>query len=75
MRNDKRTTDATALGLWQGIETIRHFAKKAHDGKDVPVYIGEIGIPENKGFTEAQINAIWDGAFATLFALDIPYIL
>ncbi len=75
MRNDKRTTDATALGLWQGIETIRHFAKKAHGGKEVPIYIGEIGIPENKGFTEAQINAIWDGAFGTLFALDIPYIL
>lgn len=75
MRNDKRSTDQTALGLYQGIETIKHFASKAHDGKDVPVYIGEIGIPENKGFTPEQIDAIWDGAFGALFALDTPYIL
>lgn len=75
MRNDKRSAEQTALGLYQGIETIKHFARKAHAGNDVPVYIGEIGIPENKGFTTEQINAIWDGAFGTLFALDTPYIL
>ena len=75
MRNDKRSTDQTALGLWQGIETIKHFARQAHGGKDVPVYIGEIGIPENKKFTPEEINAIWDGAFGTLFALETPYIL
>ncbi len=74
MRNDKKSADQTAIGLWQGIETIRHFARAAHDGKEVPVYLGEIGIPEQKGFTPENIRAIWDGAFGTLFALHIPYI-
>ncbi len=75
MRNDKRSAEQTAIGLWQGIDTIRHFARSAHNGRDVPVYIGEIGIPEEKGFTKQEIAAIWDGAFAALFALDVPYIL
>ncbi len=74
MRNDKRSAAQTAIGLWQGIETIRHFARAAHDGADVPVFIGEIGIPEQKNFREEEIRAIWDGAFSTLFAMNVPYI-
>lgn len=74
MRNHKRSIEHTAVGLWQGIETIKHFARSAHDGADVPVFLGEIGIPEQKGFDDEQIKAIWDGAFAVSFAMDLPYI-
>ncbi len=74
MHVSRKSAEETAVGLRQGIETIRHFARQAHGGRDVPVYIGEIGIPEQKNLQLRDIQAIWDGAFATLFALDVPYI-
>ena len=63
----------TAVGLWQGIETIEHFAKKQQSGKPVPVMIGEIGVPERKdGFDEKSIEAIYNGAMAVFAAKNTP---
>jgi len=69
----KRSADVSTVGIWQGIETIKHYGW--HDGHQPPVYIGEIGLPENSNFTPAEIRTVWYGAFRALFALKTPYIL
>lgn len=69
----KRSADVTAVGLWQGIETLKHFGW--HDGHQPPIYMGEIGLPENSNFTTEDIRKIWYGAFRTLFAQKTPYII
>jgi hypothetical protein len=61
---------------WHGVEIIRHFAKPRADGSKPPVFIGEIGNPENVGNkTEAQIREWWDARLAVFFALDVPWII
>jgi hypothetical protein len=62
--------------LWQGIELLRHYMKPSPALGGKPVYIGEIGEPENlPGKTEAGIVELWDRSMAVCFALDIPWIV
>ena len=61
---------------WHGVEIIRHFAKPRADGSKPPVFIGEIGNPENIGDkTESQIREWWDTRLAVFLALDVPWII
>jgi hypothetical protein len=65
-----------AVTTWHGVEIIRHFAKPRADGTKPPVFIGEIGNPENEGAkTEAQIREWWDTRLAAFLALDIPWVI
>ena len=62
--------------LWQGIEMLRHhmLPSPALGGK--PVFLGEIGEPENlPGKTEAGIVDLWDWAMGVCFALDVPWVV
>jgi hypothetical protein len=64
------------VSLWHGVEIIRHFAAPCSDGTPPPVFIGEIGNPENVGNkTETQVREWWDTRLAALLALDIPWII
>jgi hypothetical protein len=75
LQNWEKSAAKTAIGIRQGIETIRHFAKRGSDGMPVPVMLGEIGIPERKGdFDAAAVKAVYDGALAASSSLDVPYV-
>ena len=65
-----------AVTAWHGVEIIRHFARPHSDGTKPPVFIGEIGNPENEGGkTEAQIREWWDTRLAVFLELDVPWII
>lgn len=62
--------------LWHGIEMLRHHMKTspALDGK--PVFIGEIGEPENLPNKNMEaVTDLWDRSMAVFFALEIPWIV
>jgi hypothetical protein len=62
--------------LWQGIELIRHYMQPSPALGGKPVFIGEIGEPENlPGKTEAAAVDLWDRSMAVCFALDVPWIV
>lgn len=66
----------SAVKLWHGIELLRHhmLPSPALGGK--PVFIGEIGEPENiPNKNAAGVVELWDRAMAVCFALDIPWIV
>jgi hypothetical protein len=65
-----------AVSAWHGVEIIRHFARARSDGSKPPVFIGEIGNPENEGGkTEAQVREWWDTRLAAFLALGVPWII
>ena len=71
----KKSSVETAVGLWQGIETITHFAHKQRSGEPVPVMIGEIGMPERKGgFDQKSADAVYDGAMVVFAAKSTPFV-
>ena len=62
--------------LWQGIEMLRHFMKPSPALGGKPVFIGEIGEPENiPNKNQAGVVDLWDRSMAVFFELDIPWIL
>jgi hypothetical protein len=66
----------SAVKLWHGIELLRHHMRPSPALGGKPVFIGEIGDPENiPGKTEAGVVELWDRAMAVCFALDIPWIV
>lgn len=72
LQSYRKSGDVSAVGLWQGIETIRHFARKP--GGEMPVMIGEIGLPERRGkFTTEEVESIYDGALAALVAQHVSW--
>lgn len=74
-RSWKKSADETAVGIQQGIETIRHFAKRPDDGSPVPVMLGEIGVPERTAaFDASSVAAVFDGALAASSRLRVPYL-
>jgi len=76
LKTDARDGDKTAVGLWQGLELIQHYARTTQvDAQGRPaVYIGEIGVPEEIVPAAATLD-ILDAAMGVFFARDIPYIL
>lgn len=62
------------VATWHGIEILRHYIKPSPAGIKNPIYIGEVGIPEN-GKTADEIRAFWDNAFAVFLAHDLPWII
>jgi hypothetical protein len=71
--------DAVGLKLYKGIEYLRDNIRPTSymQGKKV-VFLGEIGIPEQRyeGLTEKKtIIDRWDAYMGVCFALDIPYII
>jgi hypothetical protein len=71
--------DATGLELFKGVEYLRKNIRPTSymQGRKV-VFLGEIGIPEQRyeGLTEKKtIVDRWDAYMGVCFALDIPYII
>lgn len=64
------------LTLWRGIDYIKNKMKVTGEFPGVPVMIGEIGIPEQRGsvLTEEEIIRRWDSSLAVFFARNIPFI-
>jgi hypothetical protein len=77
MRNDKKTAEASAAGIWQGIEIMRHCAAKTtltdKNGRS-QVMLGEIGIPENRFKSEEATRQVLDGSLSACHALGVPWI-
>lgn len=64
----------SAVTLWQGIELIRnHMRPSPIFGKNA-VYIGEIGVPEQR-VEEKSIIETWDRCMGVSLALEIPWIV
>ncbi len=74
LRSWNKSAADTAVGIRQGIETIRHFAKRGPGGEPVPVMLGEMGIPERKGYDAASVAAVYDGALAACVSMKVPYV-
>ena len=76
LKTEARSADKTAIGLWQGLEIIQHYARTVqHDAAGRPaVYIGEIGFPEQVVPPESAVEMM-DAALGVFFARHIPYIL
>ena len=61
---------------WWGVEIIRHFVRPHADGTRPPIFIGEIGYPENVGNkTEARTRQWWDQRLEVFLAQDLPLII
>lgn len=75
LKREDRSADTTAIGLWQGLELIQHYAKTTQlDSKGRPaVYIGEIGFPEQLIEADIVVDKL-DAAMGVFLARDIPYI-
>jgi hypothetical protein len=68
----KKSFEASAVGVWQGWETIQNYARQRPGGGEIPVMIGEIGLPEHKANLSAtDVAEIYDGALASSIALDV----
>ena len=66
----------SAVKLWNGIELLRHHMQPSPALGGKPVFIGEIGEPENlPGKTEKGVVELWDRSMAVCFALDIPWVV
>lgn len=67
------------VSLYKGIEFIKeHFEPSLYMNGQKRVFLGEIGIPEQRyeGLTtEEAITANWDTYLAVCMALDVPYII
>lgn len=62
--------------LWQGIEMLRHHMKPSPALGGKPVFIGEIGEPENiPNKSREGVVDLWDRSMAVFFELDIPWIV
>lgn len=75
MRTDKHDGDETAVGLWQGIDIIKHYAKTtqvAADGR-AAVYIGEAGVPEELHPEQATVD-IMDATLGVVLAREMPWL-
>jgi len=58
--------------LWKCIAEIKRHARTTGFFKKHPVYIGEIGIPEN--IHPERLSERWDELFGAMLASDVPYI-
>jgi len=58
--------------LWKCIAEIKNHARTTGLFRKHPVYIGEIGIPENN--QPNHISRRWDELFGAMLAAEIPYI-
>ena len=68
----KKSFEASAVGIWRGYETIQHYARQRPGGGEIPVMIGEVGVPEqNAKLTSEDVAAIYDGALASSCALGL----
>ena len=65
---------SSPVSLWHGLDTLAHYRKTRPDGRKPPLYIGEIGLPE-QGREEKTTIETWDTWMGVLLARDIPYIL
>lgn len=78
MRNDKKTAESSAIGIWQGIEIMQHCAAKTtltdKNGRS-QVMLGEIGVPENRFKSEEDTRNVLDGCLAACFAIDMQWII
>lgn len=74
LKTEARNADKTAVGLWQGLEIIQHYARTVqHDAAGRPaVFIGEIGFPEQVVTPESAVEMM-DSALGVFFARQIPY--
>ncbi len=60
------------LTLWKCIAEIKKHARTTGLFKKHPVYIGEVGIPENN--KPANLTGRWDELLGTMLAAEVPYI-
>jgi len=60
------------LTLWKGIAEIKRHARTTGLFKKNPVYIGEVGIPENE--KPAHLMERWDELLGTMLAAEVPYV-
>ncbi len=68
----KKSAEASAVGIWQGWETIQHYARKRPGGGNIPVMIGEVGVPEESAkLAKPDVQSIYDGALASSLALNV----
>jgi hypothetical protein len=76
MKLEHASGDVAAVGIWQGIEIIRHYARTTLTDSEgrAQVFLGEIGVPESR-FTAEQTADALDGCLAAAFALELPWII
>lgn len=76
MRNDKKLAPYSAVGIWQGIEIMRHCAAKTNvrdkQGRS-EVMLGEFGVPEMRVKNEDATCELLDGTLSACFALDMRW--
>jgi hypothetical protein len=71
----KKSANETAIGIFHGLETIRHFAKRGAAGTPAFVMLGEIGVAERKGgYDETSVAAVFDGALAASATSKVSHI-
>ena len=64
------------MHAWWGVEILRHFVRPHADGTRPPVFIGEIGYPENvDNKTEASTRDWWDQRLGVFLAQDLPLVI
>jgi hypothetical protein len=68
----KKSFEASAVGIYRGWETIQHYARQRPGGGEIPVIIGEVGLPEQQAKLDAEdVAAIYGGALASSMVLDL----
>jgi hypothetical protein len=68
----KKSFEASAVGIYRGWETIQRYARQRPGGGEIPVMIGEVGLPEQQAKLNAdEVAAIYGGALAASMALDL----
>lgn len=75
MRTDKHNGNETAVGLWHGIDVIKHYAHTAQPAVDgrAAVYLGEAGVPEEM-HPEGPTVDIMDATLGVTLARDLPWL-
>lgn len=65
---------ASAVSFWQGIEIIRNNMRPSPTFGKNAVYIGEIGVPEQKVTREYTIET-WDRCMGVAIAMGLPWVV
>lgn len=75
LNTSARSAARSAVGIWQGLELIQHYAHTTRQDAfgRAAVFIGEIGFPENIT-TPGAAAEMMDGALGTLLARQVPHI-